>query len=327
MSALEKQHILEAPAAKTSTQVGGDANDSVDNSMFHGSAGPAALAQLMIYQMMALYLEIIGLDQQQKATETQAQASQAKAQADATIAAGNALGQSMIVGAAIGIAGAIAGFASNFLVKIGDYNTNKTAMEEIEGQMSPLKQIEKSDDEILDPNTTYGPKKHDDAITPAVQTRIEELRSGNYAGSKEMKDPAWQEDTDTAIQQLKGMRNKDGVQTDDYAKFKEAYQDRMARHSRDLNTRAQKMLEISNFRQTVSQMINGLSTSAGQVSQGVGNINKAQYDANAILNQTASSMAGSQTQEFAGAMSKAFDAAIQALRTLQEIHRTNSVQG
>lgn len=311
MSAYLKEHqaIGSSGQGPTASVSGGF---SPDDSMTKISAGPAALAQLLIYQTMALYLKIVDLDQQQKVLMSKAQYSEAKAQADATIEAGKWLGYSMIAGAAVALAGVAVSFGFN--VGYGKAAMKKTTdeMKENEAQMAPLKKINELAPEA---QSTVG------AGSPppgsAADKRLAELRNEDYEGSNFKSDPKkWTENTRDAL----GFLKKD-------LEFKQRVKEDLNRLSQDQNTNAQTMLSIMTQRSTGAQQINTVSTALGQASQGIGNVGKANNDAVAGLNQTAASIAGALTQEYAGAMSKALDAALQAIRTLLEIHRANSVQG
>ena len=308
MSALVDQQVnTGAPAAGQNGQVNG-------NSLMQISAGPAALAQKLIYEVMALYSMITQLEGEQKNAFIAAQSEESSAEAHSTKQAGWDAAYGAIAAGALTIAGAGGSMAVGF-----GFGAGKKEETELNGQMAkldaeqkPMKSLQALDDDTVLP---VGEEIANDG--ESIQARMDELKAGKYPqlGS----DGEHAQETKDAVAQLK----KDPKAYEEYTKKRDA---RIEEVSKEINT---KMTRVSNMYQrwntmsnTVSQMANAGSTTA----QGVGQGFQATESANASLTHTAGSLAGQEVGADGQAQSQAGASQNKEVDVLEAMVRSGSVQ-
>lgn len=322
-------------------QVGNTNSDSLGMM----SVGPAALAQLIIYQIMAMYSEIIHLDQKQKVNSLESQKEEAFGQAAATKSAGQASGGSMIAAGVCTIAGSV---ASALTIGLGLKSSTKDLEVEqngIDERITPLDKIEEfsSTEEANSGGYEAGDLDLDDDGTNEVSLVAREMKEGDYSqalepvnadkpnGPKQLTD-----DAKEAIKQMKAaskMKKDELPEDSDWSDFdfdddfKLSNRKELNRLSTERNTLAQKLMTSSTKYQMYGQGLSGICNGASQFSQGIGQMEKAKYDAAASLNGTASQQAGSTANDFGQGMSKAYEAQNAEVQILEKIHQTNSVRG
>lgn len=311
MSAVVDHQVNQTSKKETSAPSGG----GLDGGLAAGSCGPAALAQQMIYEIMALYAKIIEIDAKQKIVSIEAQTEAAQSEADATKAAGLALGMSAIAAGFITIVGAIVA------AKLGHGNseTINSANEEVSnlnGEIAPMSKIENIDTNFGAADRELGPQDEDQNL---VQARIRELKSGRYAG-----DINPEEEGDVTVRAVRQMKREGG---DEFDNFRETLRDKLNRKTKQVNT---KTSEVSNEQQRASiksQVANSTASALSGAGQGIGQSYRGADDADATLSRTTGQMAGSTSQDFGTGMAQAYNAQNAEVQVLEKIHQTNSASG
>ena len=318
MSALVEQPVQD-PQGGGPVQ-GQNANPNSGNSLLQMTAGPAALAMRMIFEALALYAYVIGLQAKQKKNMIEAENIAAQAQAAETIAEGKAafdyaLAEGLTT---IGMAALSAGVMFGGLA-YGSRGANKD-MTDLQKETVPMNEMEKS---LSKPSSdlTTGNKLPEDQERE-ILARMGQFREGDY--SKGADDPAV---TKEAIGRLKNGRTEE----DKVYNYEEKFDARF-RERQDQNTR--KALAIENRKSTVAQTISVLSqattaigTGASAAIRGAKEQVLAQHRAAAGLDGNSAQVVQQEVAAAAQAMTKGYDAEIQEVQTLKEIDRANSVNG
>ncbi len=307
--------LQEQPQVQAGGPVAGQSSPGTGNSLTQISAGPAALAQLMIYETMALYAQIIKLQAEQKQKMIESQIDATEAQSAETIKAGKALLNWAIVSGATTFAFALGSAAASTIMttKLNkEVNPKESA---VTARTEPMEELEKS---LSVEPTPEGAGRGKDFIGPKTRVeaqaedRITEFKNGDYSKAKEDKTV-----TDKAIGDLK---------TDpEYGTWEDKFNAQLTRNKQTMNTYAQQKSQSANQVQTWTQIINSSGQSLSSVETGIGQWQQAKHNAAAGLAGTASQIAGSASQDAGTAMGKAGDAQNQEIQILEAIHRANSV--
>ncbi len=168
MSAVLVENQTQGPPSTGKTQ-GGSEGDY----LLKISAGPAALAQLMIYEIMSLYAKVIKMDQAQKVLMTQAQAKESQGQAEATKRGAHELGMSMIIAGSLAIVGSALSLGLTLYGARGGAKANKE-----------LKEAESNLQYALDRATETGDATWNRVITlykavlEAAESRLDAMLTG-----------------------------------------------------------------------------------------------------------------------------------------------------
>ncbi len=292
---------------------------SQGNCLLQMSVGPAALAQKLIYEIMALYAEITGLTAQQKKLMTKAQSTEIVGEAKATIAGGEALKDSLIAAGVLTIGAAVGGLVVSGCVE--KFGSPKAQLENDEATNN-LEKMDKVQDVMkIDGSDSEGGNVRAGDLDDNVEARIQEFERGNYenAGDDQV--------TKDAVREMKE-RGLDRDHEFNYEDWKEGFDNELVRQSTRQNSASQKLVNRSNHSQMANSMVNNLVGSAGgQFAQGKGQAAKALHDANASVNRGASQMAAGSAGDAGQMMTKAYDAQNAEVQILERIQQTNSVNG
>lgn len=295
-----------APAQGSSSTDGGNAFSKI-------AAGPAALAQLLIYQIMALYAEIIQLDQKQKVSMVQAQSKEAQANAQATVSSGLAQMYASITSGIMSLTSA----AGGFLIQEGlsrtddakELNANEKTAQADNTRMKNL------DEMVANTPARQGAGQQDaDLPSQAVRDRMAELKAGNYKNAKA------DATTEEAIGRMKQKQNE-------FDDWKKEFKEEKFNVSKDYNSAVQAKNNLMSGINNRKTLLEQLTQSGSSTAQAIGSAKKAEQDANAALFSTSSQMAGSAAADFGQALNKAFESQNAEIQILENINRTNSVSG
>jgi len=302
------------------------------------SAGPAALAQLMIYQIMALFAQVIELDQKQKQNSMTAQVKEAQVSAQATIDAGQAQMDSLIAQGCFTIGSAAITLGSLYVDRfkaegiqvtkeVGAADEKLTSMKSMEETMAPIEKIE---------GEALGVANQPQEIKDEVNARRKEFfKDGNFAklknpdedfvsnGRKIEKSPGVyyknSEITEQAIGKEKGEAG--------FAQWEEKFNNRLKMSSEDYNSAMQKASMRHTRVNTFKDMFTSGLTGASQGVQAIYAADKAGHEASTGLANAASQMAGSVSSDLGQSAGKAFDSQNAAVQMLQKLEDANSVNG
>lgn len=308
------------------------------NGLMKISAGPAALAQLLIYQIMALYAKIIEMDQQQKINMTKAQSAAAQGNAEATVAGGTDMEWMYATMGALGIAGAATGIiAQEVSENIGSIKKAKIDQGEALEKLTPIKDF----DATLKTKAAQGQAGDvDEVVSDGVHSRMKEFMNHDYTNVKSKSTVQADIDKHNAeVEEAVGRMKKKGDERPynvdgsknpnhfDYENWRIDVRENLTVASRDYNSAVQhtssKLQSVNNIHQIVTQV----SNSTQNIVQGVQTPKKAQHDAAAALSQTTTQMAGSAAADFGQGANKAYEAQNAEIQVLENINRTNSVNG
>lgn len=302
------------------------------------SAGPAALAQLMIYQIMALFAQVIELDQKQKQNSMTAQVKEAQVSAQATIDAGQAQMNSLIAQGCLTLGSVAITFGSLYYDRfnkdgqqvtkeVGAADEKLTSMKSMEETMAPIEKIE---GEML------GEANQPQEIKDEVNARRKEFfKDGNFAklknpdedfvsnGSKIEKRPGVfyknSEITEQAIGKEKGEVG--------FAQWEEKFNNRLKMSSEDYNSAMQKAsmrhTRVNTFKEAFTSALTGVS----QGLQAKFTADKAGNEASTGLANAASQMAGSVSSDQGQAATSAVQFRDGLTQVLQKLEDSNSVNG
>ncbi len=282
------------------------------NGLMQISCGPAALAQLLIYQIMALYGKIIEMDQQQKINMTKAQSAAAQGNAAATIASGNDMMIQYAVMGALTIGSAVASIG---VQKCMENNaTGKELTEEQNTASTKLKSMQGAKTALT--------AKADGAPLVADKGKLNTLKAefakGNFNNAGD------NEETKQAMRNVQTNKMGDNKTLD---AWKGEFNSELEMRTQNYNSAVKRM----NSRQQTITAYTGVAKQAVEVGnnavQAVQTAAKAGHDASAALSQTTTQMAGGTAGDFGQAASKAFEAQNAEIQVLENINRTNSVNG
>lgn len=287
-------------------------SSAAGNGLMQISCGPAALAQLLIYQIMALYAKIIEMDQQQKINMTKAQSSAAQGSAAATVAGGNDM---MIMYATMGALSVASAVASFGVQKYMENNaTGKSLTEEQTTASTKLKSMQSVKDVLISPADGAPVEGAVAGKAGALKAQFE-MHNFEGAGNNE--------ETKQAMRQVEIEKTRDGT----IEEWKETFNSDLDRSTQNYNSAVNRMNSrqqtITSFTQTATQAV-GVGNNAVQAAQTAA---KAGHDATVSLSQTTTQMAGSTAGDFGQAANKAFEAQNAEIQVLENINRTNSVNG
>lgn len=308
MPTLINTQEAQAPA-QGSSNAGGD-----NNALMKISAGPAALAQLLIYEIMQLYGQILALDQKQKVSMVQAQSKEAQASAQATIAGGQDQAIMYGVMGGLSIAGAAAGFGMQTYMQRNATGQEVFGKENAEAaNASSMKNVEKA--------LSMAP---DEAVMNGeTETRVNSLKDAFARGDfVQAKDDS---ETRVALQKLK--QDKDAQGVDEWNKWKTEFGTKSNQATMNHNSATQVATAYQQKMSTYKELINQVFTAGSNVGQAVQTAAKAQHDAETSLQQSASQMAGAASSDLGQAANKAFESQNAEIQVLENINRTNSVNG
>lgn len=290
-------------------------SDAGGNGLMKISAGPAALAQLLIYQIMALYGKIVEMDQQQKINMTKAQSTAAQTNAAATIASGNDM---MIQYATMGALSIASAVGSMGVQKYMENNTTGKALAKEQNTASTELKSLQGAKTALNANPPAAAQDGPDEGQGAGDRDLKaEFASGNFkkAGDNEA--------TQQAMRQVKTEKEANGT----LAEWKAALNSDLDRSTQNYNSAVHSMNSrqqtITLYKDVISQAV-GVGNNAVQSAQAAA---KAGHDASAALSQTTTQMAGGTAGDFGQAANKAFEAQNAEIQVLENINRSNSVNG
>lgn len=295
------------------SQGAGEAGSTSDGSLTQLSVGPAALAQLMIYQAINLYAKIIGLQSEERTNMVEAQVTCAQSQATETIAEGKASFDAALASGIMTITGAVASLAA---YKAVDSSVNKDTtadMKELKPELDNMKVVEKNMSTI-DTRGTAGDEqavKYDDETEGKIESLKGDFKEHDYSRASEEPDI-----TKKTLQRLK----KD-------EEWKSEFNSKFDRNHRMMNSIVMRQSTVSNYSNMASTAANSLAQGGSSIAQGTGQQKSAEHRAAASLDGTSTQMAGGSASEFAQAMSKAYDAQVQEVQMLEKINQANSVDG
>jgi hypothetical protein len=291
------------------TQSQGNGEVAGNSSMMRITAGPTALASKMIYQMLSMYLTILKSQSEQKNNFYQSQLSEAQGQAKATVNAATMQALGLACSGLTMIAGAIGSAVVNNKVGKEDYDANAGKMDDLEGQIKPLKEINNMQPEAAETGIGSG-----DAPSEDIQARIDQLKQGEFVREDGSYD---QETTEAAIQHMK-TTDPEGL-----ADTKRTLDKQITQRSLDMNSYAQKLQQITTNRTVASQMATQGAQALGQGGQAAFKVAEANEQKDVELNRTAGSMAGQGASELGQDMGKQYQNAMQALQALAAIRQSS----
>lgn len=306
------------------------------------SAGPAAMAQLMIYKIMQLFAEVVKLDQEQKRDSIQAQAKEAQASAEATIAGGQAQ-MSMYI--AMGVLTAASGLLSlgstvvdrfttkgqEIGTKVNESYEKMTSMQDMEKTMSPIS-ARNGQDQVI------GDQALEDVEVKAEITKRKQefFKDGEFGSLKKAKENFLKQDGSTVTKADGTTLTNADINAEvivqqkaeaGHAQWKEEFNLRMKMSSEAHNSAMQ---EYSTRHSKINLIKDGLTSGLQGTSQGIQahyTAEKASQDANTSLMNTAAQAAGTVSSDLGQAASKAAEALYGENQILENIHRSNSVNG
>jgi hypothetical protein len=305
------------------------------------SAGPAALAQLMIYQIMALFAQVIELDQKQKQNSMTAQVKEAQISAQATIDSGQAQMDSLIAQGCFSIGSAAISLGSLYVdrfnkdgqkvtAEVGEADEKLSSMKDMEETMST---IQKRDGQVM-----ADPISQDQDVLDEIQKRKTEFFKEGKFGSLKNGNEDFQKADGSTVLKADGkttFKNSDIIEEAitqqkgeaGHAQWEEKFTLRLKMSSEDYNSAMQK----ANMRQTrISTFKEAFSTTLTAASQGIQAkyaADKAGADASTGLANAASQMAGSVSNDQGQAASSAVQFRDGAVQILQKMEDSNSVNG
>ena len=291
----------------TLVQGSGGASPSNSGSLTQGGINPSAAAMLILYQVMAMYSKITGINAQEQKTQISAQKDMGQAEANATISAGQAYGWSMIAGAIASIVmtavGTVVAVSASKSMKEKADDTQK-----LQEKIAPAKDLESLDSSITKEGTRSGEDN------PQVTKRADELERGIYKGGKDE-----EELNKKAIIKLRQDRSSERYQA-----FRDRLDDRLSTFEKARNSNASDAQALSQIRSTIGNAVTGGGNSLSSISQGTGQMYKAAQDANASLQRSANSMAQQSGSTQADASRKAGDAQNAVVNVLNAIRQASS---
>ena len=273
--------------------------------------GPAALAQKLIYEIMAMYADILSKDSEQQNMALQALNMEAQAQAKATIAGGKAAGSAMIVAGALTIAGGAASVGGGLLSLRGTKGL-VNQQKELEGQMQPLKAIE--------PLTVKAEPSGETGGLSVDKTKIdglvEEFKAGNFERVNE--NPV------ASQRAINRMKAETGFDFDEWKIQNNKTLDRLTNEHSSVTG---KISTLSNTYQMWTQGSTQVLSGAGTTAQGIGQAAKAVHDADATLNGAAQAQASATANDFSSQMNTASTQMSDAVKALAAIQQANNIRG
>lgn len=331
-----------ANAKQTKNGLDGASESSEPNngSLWQLSAGPAALAQLMIYKAIGLYAEIISLQSGQRSTMVECQENAALAQSSETIKEGEAAKSAAWAQAITMIAGAIVEVGVTAGVKASVTKGATEDFDELSKQTKPMDLVERQAKVEVDTSETatgelspleksianndFNSDTFNEQLNDASEARYQEKlenepedRYVNKSRQKELREEANKEVLGEAVSKVK---SQDSNWESEFYKRYDARKQQALEISQRSNTAA-------NWSNVANGIVKSLSQSATSVEQGYGQAAQAKHRAQAGLDGVTQQMQSSSASDFAQAMSKAYDAELQEVQVLEKIHQANSVNG
>ncbi len=296
----------------------GNSNQAGDGGpLMQGGLGPGALAMLALLTTMAMFSKITGIDAKQDENLTKAQSEEAGAEATSMINSGWAALAGAAASAAVTIGGSgLAYYAGKGSAEQQDEMSGlQKDAKALEKESNPMKRLTKMSDGVTSSkNLTQNNTK--------LTTRMNDLKSGNLNNVEDTP-----ENNKLTLKALKQIRLEDKTNnTNNFDSLRKGLDKRIESNSRDINSKMTSQQTIMNNLTMKNTLFNNTSQTAGGLVKAGGDTAKAYMDADASLNRTAASMAGSERQSFNSAMSKAFDAQNMEVQILEKIHQANSVQ-
>lgn len=282
-----------------------DAN--FDNALSQGSAGPAALAQRTIYETMALYLQVVQMDQKQKNSCLDLQSNAALSQAKATIAAGDAQAQSLYWQGGMQIASAGASIAANSLLQRSDYNAAAADSNAASEELEPHNNINKMQTEGSETTTEFG--------TGDVENAALRMKGGDFG-----KTEAEQKNDANVMKALRAQPDDK-----DYLAVKKQLDTKILKLNEDRSAANSRMQSITSNRTMYSDVVKTVVQAISNVPQAHYTKEKAKEDAKAGLYQSMAGMTGSTGQSYDSQMSKMYDTALAGLQALDKLRNSGQV--
>ena len=308
MTALAKQS--EVQGNNQAGVSGGPVGENMDKI----TIGAAALSAKAIYEIMAMYAEIIKLNQEEKVSMVKAQEAEGRGQADATEKAGKEAMMGAVIAGALTIVGALSAMGLSIgMTKVGDAGRANKEMATVGKEIEPMKTINTSVE-----NGGVGGGTPTKESQENVDSLVKEFKAGNYSNAKN------NDDTKQAVKDLinKGSNAENSFNFD---KWKDEFNTSYERKLKEYNTAS----NIYTARQTFANTANGFVTTTGQSGgsavNGVYQSRKAQQDAISSLDGNANQMAGNSASEFGQAANKAFDSQNSEVRVLAEMNQANGM--
>lgn len=283
---------------------------------FKLDAGPAALSAKLMYEIMALYAEIIELDKKQRIAMLKAQKSEATCQATAVENSGKAAAAASRIQGWTAIAGAGVQVGMIIASNVAMGRGIKASQNALKEKMAPLEHLTDKAPTI-EPEHTKAGRTRTQAETKKI---IEEIKIGNY---KNVVKPV-KADEPTKAQTLTREGREALVEMKKnhsaaFEKFQRKIEADLHTHTLKHNSGAQRVNEINTTVSTTTQITSSAANGFGQTLSADKQADKGQQDAFSSLSGTAAQQAGSSASDYAQKMGKADQAIGNAARNLREL--------
>ena len=296
-------------------------------SFFMVTAGPAALAQPLIYEIMEMEREIITMDTKQKVKSVDVQSKEAQGQATMQIASGEAAQAAANWEGAMTIVGAGMSLAATGYGTLKGTGAKKLQSEN-EAKMKPFQKLEENEGVDVNNEAEAGTLKI--SKKSGAQKLANDYRNKKFDSFKDAKP----EDVKEAIGILKGVskRNKAGMpvhpdwQGFDYDETSRENRDKLSNFTRENSSLSQRVASREQVWSTVGQASSSMAQGLGKLAGAPLQMDKANYDAAASLNGTSTNMAGSVADQYGKGAMDAAQAQDTEVQLLERIHQTNNMR-
>jgi len=353
---LTKKEVADAKQeAEGGGQVTGQgATPGAGNGLLQINAGPAALAMHMIFEAMDLYASIINLQKEQRVSMIKTQADTAWAQSKEMRKEGKAAWDFALAAGITTASTAVVSLAAYATMEGTMGRNNKEDEMRINEKLKPMKSI---DDNLMEKpwGKTAGERAGSRPVK-GISDQMRSLENGDYSkanlpddqledlqkrrgnllerrardfkskflkGEKRItQKDIEKEQKDYSEEAIKRMK----TDPEAFAEFKKEFNSRHDGYRQEALSITNSQTRIANFANMASTISNSLGQGASTAINGYGQNVQKQCQADATIDQMASSMAGGNSSETAQAMAKADDAQKQEVQILREIDRSNMVQ-
>lgn len=308
---------VQSPTPKTSTNNNGD-----QNGLMYMSVGPAALAQLLLNEIMALYAEIVKLDKKQAVDMAGVQFETAQSQAKAAEQAGKASGSSLIWAGALSTAFALGAVALQ--VKLNSSGSAADAKQKMAGMDNELKGLNAVDRELGNveaEGTLEGGGLAQEE--PASKTIRQQFEREDFAQAFDENGKL----TPNARKALARMKARNERGEFNFDQFETRLTRRLDNRTKDYNSAANTLDAVMQKGKMASDMVNAFGSSSSNVAQGLGQSAKAVHDKDQTLDQVTSQSSGQLYGQYQGEMTKKSDNMMAAEQALDKIRQAQSTQG
>lgn len=281
------------------------------------SAGPAALASTILYEIMAMYSQILKYNQEQKVNMVTSQAAAAQGGAQATRDAGYAQMVMYAVMGSLGVAGAAAGIGiQQGMMRNAEGAKIADTLNDSEEALNPMKSMESALAGTKPSIANGGAVPTEDEVA----VRMGEFERNDFTNAKN------DATTQRAIEQMKA-RGLDEDDDFDFDNWKDDFNNTLDRRTQDYNSAASNLRSRQDTIVMYKSYVDAFKGLGDNSVQAWGQSTKSGHDADASLQSTTSQMAGSSAGDFGAAMNKAFDAQNAVVQILDRMQDSNSVRG